>query len=73
MNPDTSTPAPLSADERARRLALAQQAFRDFYTQCFWSYRRDFEVTEDAIPFIIRELRTNGGHAGYRIVAELCR
>lgn len=56
-----------------RRLEIAQRAYQDFYAQCFWSYRRDLKITEEDIPFVIRELRLNGGHKGYRIVAELCQ
>ena len=59
--------------ERERRLELARKAFKDFYAQCFWSYREDLEITEDKIPLIIQGLREQGGHAGYRIAAELCR
>ena len=51
---------------RERRLQLAQQAYGDFYAQCFWSYRRDLQITEEDIPFLIRELRASGGHSGYR-------
>jgi hypothetical protein len=57
---------------RQRRLNLAKQAFREFYAQCFWSYREDADITEDKIPFVIRGLREHGGRAGYRIAAELC-
>jgi hypothetical protein len=56
-----------------RRLDLAKKAFREFYAQCFWSYREDTEITEDKIPFVIRGLREHGGLAGYRMAAELCR
>lgn len=59
--------------DRDRRLALAQRAYREFRSQCFWSYRSDLEITEEDIPFIIRELRRNGGHKGYKVVAELCQ
>jgi hypothetical protein len=58
---------------RARRLELARKAYRDFYAQCFWSYREDAEITEEKIPFVIRRLREHGGHAGYRTAAEICR
>ena len=58
---------------RQRRLDLAQKAFREFYAQCFWSYREDAEITEDKIPFVIRGLREHGGLAGYQIAADLCR
>jgi hypothetical protein len=60
---------PLSREER---LELARKAHQEFYAQCFWSYREDLEVTEKIIPFIIRELRHNGGHAGYKAAALLC-
>jgi len=59
--------------DREQRLELARRAFKEFYAQCFWSYREDLEITEDRIPFVIRGLRRHGGHKGYRIVAELCR
>jgi hypothetical protein len=60
-------------NNREQRLLVAQKAFRDFYAQCFWSYDPQLTVTEDLVPLIIRELRLNGGHKGYRIVAELHR
>ena len=58
--------------DRERRLELASKAFRDYYAQCFWSYREDLEITEEKIPFVIRGLREEGGLAGYQIAAELC-
>jgi hypothetical protein len=58
---------------RQRRLELARKAFKDFYAQCFWSYREDAKITEEKIPFVIRGLREHGGLAGYRTAAELCR
>ena len=58
---------------RHHRLALAQQAYREFFTQCFWSSDPDHEVQERDLAWIIHNLRENGGHRGYRIVAELCR
>jgi hypothetical protein len=59
--------------ERERRLELARKAFKESYAQCFWSYREDLVITEEKIPFVIRGLRDDGGLAGYRIAAELCR
>jgi hypothetical protein len=58
---------------RQRRLELARRAFREFYAECFWSYREDAEITEDKIPFVVRGLREHGGLAGYRLAAALCR
>jgi hypothetical protein len=59
--------------DRQRQLDLAKKAFREFYAQCFWSYREDAEITADKIAFVIRGLREHGGLAGYQIAAELCR
>ncbi|MBN8247896.1 MAG: hypothetical protein J0L84_10680 [Verrucomicrobia bacterium] len=70
---NAEVPIPVDDAARHRRLALAQQAYRDFFAQCFWSCRDDLAITEDRIPFVIQGLRENGGHAGYRIAAELCR
>ena len=58
---------------RQGRLELARQAYKDFYAQCFWSYRKDAEITEESIPFVVRGLREQGGRAGYRVAAKLCQ
>jgi hypothetical protein len=71
MNTTISPPADEAA--RQRRLELAQRAYRDFFAQCFWSSDPDHQVVEADLPWIIRNLRENGGHKGYRIVTELCR
>lgn len=71
MNADNES-APSDA-ARQRRVELARQAFKDFYAQCFWSCDPNLVVTEQHIPFIIRELRHYGGHRGYRMVADICR
>ncbi|MBI3880309.1 MAG: hypothetical protein HY301_09640 [Verrucomicrobia bacterium] len=73
MNEPGQTQTDPAADARRRRLELARQAFKDFYAQCFWSYREDAEITEEKIPFVIRGLREHGGLAGYRVAADLCR
>jgi hypothetical protein len=68
-------PSPPASDPvaRQRRLDLARKAFKEFYAQCFWSYREDAEITEEDIPWVLRELRHNGGHRGYRVAGEICR
>ena len=71
--PSQNPPGGADAQARQRRLELARRAFREFYAQCFWSYRPDAEMTEEKIPFVIRGLREHGGLAGYRVAAELCR
>lgn len=71
MNPETGIP--VSDEVRRRRVELAQRAFREFFAQCFWSSDPDHVVEEQDLPWIMRNLRENGGHRGYRIVSELCR
>ena len=71
MNEQTSVAS--DADAQTRRVELARQAFKEFYAQCFWSYRADAEIGAEDIPWIICELRHYGGAKGYRAVTEICR
>jgi hypothetical protein len=59
-------------DEPAR-LKLAQEAFHEYQAQCFWWVREDFQVTPDALPMIIKGLRSHGDRRAFFIAAELCR
>ncbi len=62
--------------EQARdmvRVREARRAFREFRTQCFWYLRPDLVVTLEDVPEIVRGLRLNGGHKGFRIAARLSR
>jgi len=68
-----SPSSPTAEAQRARRVALARQAFRDFYARCFWSYSADLLIEEKDVAFVVRGLRLNGGKAGYRVAAELCQ
>jgi len=45
----------------------------DFYAPCFRSYHADAEITDDEIPFVIRDLPEHRGSAGCRRAAELRR
>ena len=69
----TTRTSAAEATDQQRRLDLARRAFKQFYAQCFWSYREDMEITEEKIPLIIRGLCAEGGLAGYRVAAELCQ
>lgn len=51
-------------DEQADRVDLARWASKDFYANCFRSYREDLEITEAMVPFVGRGLRQNGGLEG---------
>ena len=58
MNETVNQP---SATCPAEKLALAQAAFREFYTRCFWFMRRDAEIVAEEIPYVCERLRADGG------------
>ena len=60
---------PLTTEEK---LELARRVFREWFTRCFWSWNPDAVINEQNLPMLIRDLRLNGGHQGYRIAAKLC-
>jgi hypothetical protein len=62
-----------SATCPAEKLALAQAAFREFHTRCFWFMRPDAKIVAEEIPYICERLRADGGRRGFFIAAELCR
>lgn len=57
----------------ADRLALAQAAFREFHSRCFWFMREDAQITAEEIPEIVRGLRAHGNREAFFIAAQLCR
>jgi hypothetical protein len=55
----------------SRRLELANELFREFRIQCFWSSPRDLVITEDLIPFVVKGLRKHGGVRGFTLAGAL--
>jgi hypothetical protein len=55
------------------KLELARRAFNEFFPLCFWFCDPKLVIEEKHIPMIVRHLRLNGGHKGYRKAAQLCR
>jgi hypothetical protein len=67
-------PAAKNALSEAEKLVLAQQAFREFHTQCFWYMRKDMPITPADLPEVARGLRQNGGRRGFQLAETLlCR
>ena len=54
-----------------RRLALAQELYRQYYASCFWHMKPDLTVTETMIPLIARGLCAHGGRSGMLAAAKL--
>ena len=66
--PASETKPPLT---EAERLALAQKAFEEFKAMCFWSWRPDVQITTEILPQFLKDLRTHGGHKGWKLAAEI--
>ncbi len=70
MNATHSKAPPL---DLAARLALAREAYRKYYIQCFWFMREDLEIGPDDLPAIARGLRSHGDRQAFIIAGQLCR
>lgn len=55
------------------KLALAQRAFEQFHSRCFWFMRDDVQITAEHIPYICRRLRSDGGREGFFLAAQICQ
>jgi hypothetical protein len=70
MNEPSISEAPLMTPEK---LALAQSAFREFHSRCFWFMREDLLIREADLPAIVKGLRAHGNREAFFIAAQLCR
>ena len=66
VNSSSSLPA-------ADRMTLAQAAFREFHSRCFWFMREDAQLTEEDVPYICQRLRADGGRRGFFLAAKICQ
>lgn len=55
------------------RVRDARRAFRQFYAQCFWSYRRDLPITSADVAWVAEQLMKHGNREAWRTGARLCR
>lgn len=55
------------------RLREARRAFVRFRTSCFWSFDPDRSITAADIPWIVEQLRKNGGRRAWEKAVKLCR
>ena len=70
MNEPSKIAAPPASPAK---LALAQQAFEQFHSRCFWFMREDLSVGEEDLEAIIRGLRAHGNREAFLLAAKLCR
>ena len=55
------------------RVREALRAFRELYTQCFWSEDPNYRITLEDVPWVAERLMRYGGHEGWERGAKLCR
>lgn len=55
------------------RVRDARRAFRRFYAQCFWSYRRDLSIGLSDVPWVAEQLKKHGNREAWHAGARLCR
>jgi hypothetical protein len=67
-NPAQTISTPRNLHER---LELANLLYREFQNRCFWHSPRDLVITEELIPFVVKGLRTYGGHRGFKLASKL--
>jgi hypothetical protein len=70
MNEQSAIETPLTTPEK---LALAQRAFNQFHSRCFWFMREDLRVAEEDVAAIVKGLRAHGNREAFYIAAKLCR
>lgn len=62
--------------EEARALVAVREAgraYRQFHTQCFWSFDPALPITRADVPWVAERLMTFGGARGLELGARLCR
>ena len=53
------------------QLREARRAFREFRTRCFWSADPSYRVAADDVPWVLEQLRKNGGREAYAAAARI--
>jgi len=51
----------------------ARRAYRQFRTQCFWSYRDDLTITSTDVPWVAEQLMRHGNRHAWLVGSRLCR
>lgn len=50
---------------------LARQAFKEFRTKCFWSFRGDLTIGPEQVPWVAEQLRKHGNREAWAKAAKL--
>ncbi|MCP5464414.1 MAG: hypothetical protein H7A33_05245 [Deltaproteobacteria bacterium] len=65
----------LSPKEARRMVKVreARRAFKNFYTECFWSFDEDYKVELKDLDWVVDQLRKNGNRKAWEVAEKLCR
>jgi len=61
---------------QARRMVAvreARRAFRDYKTQCFWSFDPAWIIQNEQVPLVIRTLRNEGNAQAFALARRIHR
>ena len=61
-----------TAAQEMVRVREARRAFRKFQVECFWSFDPSTVIRYSDIPWVVAQLRKNGGRAAWLIAEKLC-
>ena len=63
----------LDPAEARRMVAVreARRAFRDYKTQCFWSFDPEWNIQHEQVPLVIRTLRNEGNAQAFALAKRL--
>ncbi len=65
-------PAPATSILESR-IDRARRLYREYFSMCFWHWRKDLEIREADIPAIVKGLRTNGDRQAFVEAGLLAR
>jgi hypothetical protein len=54
------------------RVREARRAYRQFHTQCFWSYDPELRVGSEDVPWVAEQLMRHGNRRAWEVAQRLC-
>jgi hypothetical protein len=63
----------LDPAEARRMVAVreARRAFRDYKTQCFWSFDPEWNIQNEQVPLVVRTLRNEGNAQAFTLAKRI--
>jgi hypothetical protein len=55
------------------QVRIAKKAFRDYYTECFWSFDPELIITKDDVAWVAKQLMKNGSRKCWELGRSLCQ